>query len=283
MSCRVLPEPAGYSVFIIIPAMSTGPPHAQRLLFIASIGNQGPYRRTRHSAGHILLEALSPLLLARFAKSAPFYKTWTSPSFMNESGPKLVKTLQKWLEGRDEAVREGSSGLVNPGEIATATTEARINTILGPRTTGNPATLVILHDELEVELGKVRVKRGGPDAASLRGHRGLISCFQSLSGKGMYPERVHTSQRSKRTALPRDFSVLRVGIGIGRPATREQNAVADYVLTEMEGRELAAVRRAAEPVVEILEEELYRRDTSRSGRRSRSGSASGNGSSTPSS
>lgn len=198
---------------------------------------------------------------------------------MNESGPKLVKNLQKWLENRDEAVREGRNGLVYPGEIAKATTEARTNPILGPRITGNPATLVILHDELEVDLGKVRVKRGGPEAASLRGHRGLISCFQSLGGKGIYPVQDRTSRQSKRTILPRDFSVLRVGIGIGRPKTREQNAVADYVLTEMEGRELAAVRGAAEPVVEILEEELYRQDTSRS----RSGSASGNGSRTPSS
>jgi PTH1 family peptidyl-tRNA hydrolase len=54
----------------------------------------------------------------------------------------------------------------------------------------------------------------------------------------------------------RDLSVLRVGVGIGRPDSREKNAVADYVLSEMGGAEVGAVQRAVEPVLEILEEEF---------------------------
>ncbi|KAJ5179590.1 hypothetical protein N7492_002800 [Penicillium capsulatum] len=215
----------------------------RRLLFIASIGNQGPYRRTRHSAGHILLDALAPRLRARLAPAAPLYTTWYSPSFMNESGPKLVRQLQKWLTQHDEAQSLGTDR--RPG-------------------TGAPATLVILHDELEAAPGKLRVKRGGPEQASLRGHRGLISVLESLRGKGMYPVRAPTaspgprSRRGKESALPRDLSILRVGIGIGRPSGREKNAVADYVLTAMDEQEIEAVQRVVEPVVEILEEEICR-------------------------
>ena len=216
----------------------------RRLLFIASIGNQAPYRRTRHSAGHLLLDAVAPLLQARLAGVAPLYTTWYSPSFMNESGPKLVRQLQRWLAAQDS----GS------GSAATDT---------ALRGTGVPATLVILHDELEAPLGKVRVKRGGPEVASLRGHRGLISAFESLRGKGMYPAREPRAQGTlkrgvKDVSLPRDLAVLRVGVGIGRPPSREKNAVADYVLTAMEGPELDAVQRAAGPVVEVLEEEMCR-------------------------
>jgi PTH1 family peptidyl-tRNA hydrolase len=201
----------------------------RRLVFIASIGNQKPYRSTRHSAGHILLDALLPHLRTRFASVDNYYTTYHSPSFMNDSGPKLVRNLNQWLTQADKVVGPPRTGFEVPTPV------------------GVPATLVILHDELEAPLGKVRVKRGGPEAASLRGHRGLISSFESLRGKGMYPVK----------GKGRDLSVLRVGVGIGRPESREKNAVADYVLQEMGKGELDAVRRAAEPVLSVLEEEFF--------------------------
>lgn len=213
--------------------------HPRRLLFIASIGNPKPYRRTRHSAGHLLLDALTPLLRARLAEPAPFYTTWYSPSYMNESGPKLVRQLKRWLGERDEVLQR--RGMDTP----TTTTSTSL--------TGYPATLVILHDELEAQPGKLRIKRGGPETASLRGHRGLISCFESLRGARLYP--------SRRGAKERDLSVLRVGLGIGRPSTRGKDTVADYVLTEMEASELVAVQRAADPVLRAIEEEFSWEDT----------------------
>ncbi|CAL5874089.1 uncharacterized protein PFLUO_LOCUS8376 [Penicillium psychrofluorescens] len=194
-----------------------------RRLFIASIGNIKPYRNTRHSAGHLLLDAIAPELPARLSAAAkPFYETWYSPTYMNTSGPKLVRQLQNFT-------RQGN---------ATAPAHA--------------TTLVILHDELESPLGKVRVKRGGPEVASLRGHRGLISVFESLRGKGLYPARAQNDGLG--------LSVLRVGVGIGRPESREKGAVADYVLKAMSPTELAAVHRAAGPVVELIAEEMYRTD-----------------------
>ncbi|KAJ5953463.1 hypothetical protein N7454_000359 [Penicillium verhagenii] len=255
-------------------AAAAGPP--RRLLFIASIGNQGPYRRTRHSAGHILLDELLPRLRARWHSDAQtqtqtqtqappigaYYTTWYSPSFMNESGPKLVRQMVKWFGRQDEVLAQGAAlspwlaGLV-PGQAKTKT-QAQAQ--------GYPATLVILHDELEAPLGKVRVKRGGPEVASLRGHRGLISVCESLRGKGLYPAQLQGQpgqkqqgrKGGKEECLPRDLSILRVGVGIGRPDSRAKNAVADYVLAEMDAVELAAVKKAVEPVMGILEEELYR-------------------------
>lgn len=165
---------------------------------------------------------------------------------MNISGPKLVKNMQKWLSSRDSTPLDLPGGPLPLGASV-----------------GYPATLVILHDELEAPLGKVRVKRGGPESASLRGHRGLISVLETLKGKGLFPAKDKVKQgqgqkRGREEGMPREFDVLRVGVGIGRPVGREKDAVADYVLTEMEGRELDAVARAAESVVDVLEEEMCR-------------------------
>ncbi|PLB34699.1 aminoacyl-tRNA hydrolase [Aspergillus candidus] len=249
----------------------------QRILFIASIGNPRPYRSTRHSAGHILLDALTPLLAVRMpltssqhqSSSGPlFYKTYLSPSYMNESGPKLVRQLKNWLSTTQTDIFER---IVRPGFIRdpTATTTPTTTTTTSdsaPKTTHPewhrrgtdpstlkhlPPTLIILHDELESPLGKVRVKRGGPDQASLRGHRGLISVFESLRGKGLYPA------RADATAAHGELSVLRIGVGIGRPETRGRGDVAKYVLTEMSPKEVAAVRGAAGQVVDVLADEFY--------------------------
>lgn len=212
----------------------------RRLLYIASIGNPPPYRTTRHSAGHLLLDSLLPLL-AKEPRFAPFYETWHSTSYMNESGPKLVKRFQRWLDTRNKhpAGPMGSGLGISPQNTTT-------NTNL-------PITLVLLHDELEATPGKIRVNRGGPGSASLRGHRGLISTFQSLRGTGLFTDTAGSGgQRSGR----RDISVLRVGVGIGRPATREKDAVAGYVLSEMSAAERAAVERKAGAVMWLLKDEF---------------------------
>ncbi len=88
------------------------------------------------------------------------------------------------------------------------------------------AKLVVVHDELESPLGKIKVKIGG----SARGHNGLKSCVGSLGG----------------------VSFARVGVGIGRPESRESRDVANYVLRKMTAVEVQKVNQGVEEVVEIL-------------------------------
>lgn len=111
-------------------------------------------------------------------------------------------------------------------------------------------------------MGKLRVRRGGPEQASLRGHRGLISVMESLRGKGLLVTGQGKGGKVKGggTALSSGarLSILRVGVGIGRPSTRERGDVADYVLAEMTPVELNAVRGAAGSVADVLMDELYR-------------------------
>jgi len=73
--------------------------------------------------------------------------------------------------------------------------------------------LVVVHDELDIDFGQVRVKRGGGEG----GHNGLRSISQALG--------------------TRDY--LRVRLGIGRPPGRQDPA--DYVLSDFPARDRAEV------------------------------------------
>ena len=75
------------------------------------------------------------------------------------------------------------------------------------------ARLVVVHDELDIDFGRLRLKRGGGEG----GHNGLRSVSQSLGS--------------------RDY--VRVRCGIGRPPGRQDPA--DFVLTGFAARERSEV------------------------------------------
>ncbi len=85
--------------------------------------------------------------------------------------------------------------------------------------------LIVVHDDLDLEAGTVRVKVGG----GAGGHNGLRSIIQNLGP---------------------DF--VRVRIGIGRPPVGM--TVTDYVLSRMDAVVRDAVPRAADAVEAVLQE-----------------------------
>jgi peptidyl-tRNA hydrolase, PTH1 family len=91
-----------------------------------------------------------------------------------------------------------------------------------------PAQMIVVHDELDIEAGQLRVKFAGGD----NGHNGLRSIRKSL-GSG-------------------DF--FRVRIGVGRPPGRQDPA--DYLLSNFPASAREAVeveiRRAADAVESLL-------------------------------
>jgi peptidyl-tRNA hydrolase, PTH1 family len=94
----------------------------------------------------------------------------------------------------------------------------------------DPARVVVVHDELDLPLGRVKIKEGG----GLAGHNGLRSIKAHL----------HTDE------------FLRVRIGVDKPASKEQGA--DHVLRRMPKRERIeldiAVQDAADAVEAIVED-----------------------------
>jgi peptidyl-tRNA hydrolase, PTH1 family len=79
----------------------------------------------------------------------------------------------------------------------------------------SPAELVVLHDELDIPFGEVRLTLGGGHA----GHNGLRSIMSAV-GTG-------------------DFG--RVRLGVGRPPPGFRGEVADYVLSGFDAGERAAL------------------------------------------
>ncbi len=90
-----------------------------------------------------------------------------------------------------------------------------------------PARLVVVHDELDLPFGTIRLKIGGGDG----GHNGLRSVTRALAAKEYY----------------------RVRVGIGRPPGRQDPA--DYVLRDFgtaDRKELPLVLERAGDAVEAL-------------------------------
>jgi PTH1 family peptidyl-tRNA hydrolase len=92
-----------------------------------------------------------------------------------------------------------------------------------------PAELFVLHDELDLPFGEVRLKMGGGHA----GHNGLRSLLERV-GAG-------------------DFG--RVRLGVGRPPPGFRGEVADYVLSGFDPAERAAlpelIKKAGDAVLDI--------------------------------
>jgi PTH1 family peptidyl-tRNA hydrolase len=93
-----------------------------------------------------------------------------------------------------------------------------------------PDAILVIHDESDLELGRLQARRGG----GLAGHNGLRSVAQHLGTP--------------------DF--LRLRVGVGRPGRGDRRDLADYVLADFDPHEdaEALVGRAAE-AVETLDAE----------------------------
>ena len=172
---------------------------------MVGIGNPGPdYEGTRHNVGADVVA----LLASRFVVN-------------------LRKGKERALVGE---VRTGGHYLVLafPQTFMNLSGESVKRLVRRYGVEDDPSRLVVVHDELDLPLGRVKVKEGGGTA----GHNGLESIRSHL----------HTG------------AFTRVRLGIGRPPGRE--AGADYVLKrpgKAERIELdVAVEEGADAVLTIL-------------------------------
>jgi len=160
---------------------------------VAGLGNPGEeYSRSRHNAGFMTVDRIAK------AKNA-------------ERSRRRFKgvTAEIGLAGKPAI-------LVKPQTFYNLSGEC-ISDLLGYFKI-DPAHLIVVHDELDLEAGRLRIKQGGGDA----GNRGVRSIAESLGTT--------------------DF--IRVRIGIGRPPEDEENK--DYLLRAM----TAAERQAFAPILE---------------------------------
>ncbi len=158
---------------------------------IVGLGNPGPrYAGNRHNVGAMVLAELAQ----QGGVSPKQHKTraWVSESRLG--------TMPGGLPGPRVVLAQPMTYMnVSGGPVAGV---ARFYSVPLER-------VVVLHDELDIDFGAVRLKRGGGEG----GHNGLRSISQSLSSK--------------------DY--LRVRLGVGRPPGRQDPA--DYVLSDFPTRE----------------------------------------------
>ena len=83
--------------------------------------------------------------------------------------------------------------------------------------------VIVFHDDLDVELGKIKAKFGGSDA----GHNGIAS-IDKFIGK--------------------DYSRIRVGIG--KPKTKIE--ISDYVLQNFDEEEISSIEKISENITDSI-------------------------------
>lgn len=163
----------------------------QKIRMVAGLGNPGDeYAQTRHNAGFKAIDEL-----ARQA-NVTYWK--------NQAGAE-VASIQV-----NDAEAEGGKR-----EVILVKPQSYMNTSGGPisklcaQYKVSVEELLVIHDELDIPAGDVRIKVGGGHA----GHNGLRSIIDKVGS--------------------RDFS--RVRVGIGNPPGRMP--VADFVLKQLRSRE----------------------------------------------
>jgi PTH1 family peptidyl-tRNA hydrolase len=172
---------------------------------IVGLGNPGrKYERTRHNAGFMVADELARTLSADSSR---------------EKHLSLIAKIR--IDSEESLLVKPQTYMNESGRAVAAVLKDSYGTV---------ADLFVIHDELDLELGKVRVKIGGGHG----GHNGLRSLIEHLGSS--------------------DF--IRVRLGIGRPALNIDPA--DYVLSPFfdEERTVAAeaVAKAAEAVKLIAAE-----------------------------
>ena len=172
----------------------------EEIRLIVGLGNPGEkYERTRHNAGYWWVDAIAAARRATWKRETKFSGFTTrvdeggreflllKPStYMNESG-RSVSAVMRFFK-------------IEPGEM------------------------LIVHDELDLAPGVVKMKRGGGTG----GHNGLTDIAEAIDSKDLW----------------------RLRVGIGHPG--DKDLVADYVLHKARGAEQDAIDPAFERSLELL-------------------------------
>lgn len=247
-------------------------------LFMASIGNPAPYEKTLHSAGHIVLDALAEKMEAELVTTPELKEIkieytkaswrelgvalsfWKSKSFMNTSGVKLAKTFKDWLWHENQRISVSVPGSKVSDEWARRANQKGKEEFKDsfrskefvPESQDTPSLLqlILLHDELEQPLGKLSVRYGGLEM-SARGHNGVKSVVTKLADYRLL------NQNSTPKTIKFPF-LMRIGIGVGRPAERTQEAVSEHLLSQISDETYNKLRGLAPELLTLLQGELKR-------------------------
>ena len=176
---------------------------------VVGLGNPGPaYAAHRHNIGYVVVDELARRLGIRF--SAPRgMRAEVAEGRLGSIGPDAVRVILAKSRTFMNETGGAVAGLLNYFKIT-------------------PGRLVVVHDELDIDLGQLRSKVGGGD----NGHNGLKSIRKSLGTGDFY----------------------RVRFGVGRSPGRQDPA--DFLLSNFSASErdslAVEVERAADAVESLV-------------------------------
>jgi len=175
-------------------------------LLVAGLGNPGrEYTGNRHNVGWAVVDELARR---------------HGGSFRSKFSASLAEVR---LDGRRLALLKPETYMNESGRSV----GAAVRFFKAP-----PATLLVVHDDVDLEAGRLQARLGG----GLAGHNGLRSLAQHVGS----PE------------------FLRLRVGVGRPGRGDPRSVSDWVLSDFapEDDAEALVRRAADAVEALARDGL---------------------------
>ncbi|MFY1634285.1 aminoacyl-tRNA hydrolase [Solwaraspora sp. WMMB335] len=175
---------------------------------VVGLGNPGKqYARNRHNVGFMVADLLAGRLATRLSRHRRAAAE-TGEGRLGLGGPRLV--LAKPLTYMN----------LSGGPVAALAQFYKVPV----------EQVVAVHDELDIDYGRLRTKRGGGEG----GHNGLRSMSRSLGSK--------------------DY--LRVRFGIGRPPGRQDPA--DYVLSDFSATERKELDYLVDRAADLVEAVVVR-------------------------
>lgn len=180
-----------------------------KTMLIVGLGNIGKrYDKTRHNIGFACLDALAQTLE---------FEAWTEKKDL-----KSLTTMRTFSDSR-VILAKPTTLMNNSGQAVQAILQFYKLPL---------QQVVVIHDELDIPFGQIRMRRGGSSA----GHNGIKSLIEHI-GEG--------------------FDRIRVGIGSEAQGPMDR---ADFVLAKFNKEEMAHLPALTKESTSILTEYIYRGD-----------------------
>ena len=168
------------------------------MLLLVGLGNPGSdYTNTRHNIGFKIIDAIN--LHFKLSKQKPKFKGLLTTGNIEEKKIYAIKPLT-FMNNSGTAIKE----LIDYFKI-------------------DAKDVIVFHDDMDIDLGKIKVKFGGSSA----GHNGIESIDKNIG---------------------KNYS--RVRIGIGRP--KKNSTGADHVLDNFSNEEMDNVQSVTKNIIESL-------------------------------
>jgi len=178
-----------------------------KTVIVAGLGNPGKsYDLTRHNVGFLCIDS--------FVRQTDEMSDWIQKKDLKA----LVSTGRL---GDKQVVAMKPTTFMNLSGEAVQAVAHFYNLV--------PADIVVIHDELDIDFGQIRLRNGGSSA----GHNGIKSLSQHIG---------------------EDYGRIRIGVGPKHPARMKSE---DFVLQKFSGKEQEQLPNLMREVTAILSEYLY--------------------------